>query len=338
MRTIVAVVALVGGGIVVPLLFTVAAPADENVLPEALFLAAPIVAAGAASLWFRWRREADSLLAVVAELGPLVVVTDLGYTVYRGIVPDELTPFSLTIITTLAAVRAGPVAGWVSMAAMLVPITMSRGLGWPPSTVETRALPTLVLALTAILFTAIVTYGIAQRDRARAQVQHREATLARINRQLDRYARTVAHDLKTPLGIVSGAAEWLAEAAAGLDENGRQLADLIRRHSQHAGAMVSGLLATSQTERIDDAEVVDLNALIEGVLPVDHPGTRIEVGPLPRVVANRTLLAQLFQNLLANAVTHGLRRPEALVRVFARRVEGELQVIVEDNGDRKSVV
>ncbi len=332
MRAIVAVVALVGGGIVVPLLFTVAAPPDDNVMPEALLLGVPILAAGLASLWFRWRRESDSVLAVVAELGPLVLVTDLGYTVYRGIVPDEMTPFSLTIVTALAAVRAGPVAGWIAMAAMLGPIAVSRGLGWPRAPVETGALPTGVLVVTSVLFAAIVTYGIAQRDRARVQVQQREATLARINRQLDRYAGTVAHDLKTPLSIVSGAAEMLVDAAGELDDTGKELADLIRRQSQHAIDMVGGLLALSQTERVDLAELVELNALIEEVLPVGHPDVRFEVGALPQVVANRSLLAQIFQNLLDNAVMHGGSRQDALVRVFARRVGSQPQVVVEDNG------
>lgn len=60
-------------------------------------------------------------------------------------------------------------------------------------------------------------------------------------------------------------------------------------------------------------------------------GATVEVGELPQVVGDRTLLAQLFQNLIGNAIK--FRRDEPpVVRIAAVVDGGFAEFTVEDNG------
>jgi light-regulated signal transduction histidine kinase (bacteriophytochrome) len=83
-------------------------------------------------------------------------------------------------------------------------------------------------------------------------------------------------------------------------------------------------------------ELVDLDAVADEVVRVLGPaiadaGATIEVGPLPTLEAERTQMAQLLQNLIANAVKFRGRRPPT-VRVAARMGPGACVLTVTDNG------
>jgi light-regulated signal transduction histidine kinase (bacteriophytochrome) len=72
-------------------------------------------------------------------------------------------------------------------------------------------------------------------------------------------------------------------------------------------------------------------ALANLTTSIEETGAQIDVGPLPQVLGEPTLLAAVFQNLIGNAVKfHGDAAP--VVRVSAER-DGEMwRFIVADNG------
>jgi signal transduction histidine kinase len=79
---------------------------------------------------------------------------------------------------------------------------------------------------------------------------------------------------------------------------------------------------------------VDLNALVPEIVDAlaAPPGVTISVQDrLPAVVAERTRLRQLFQNLIGNAIKH-LDRPDGEVRVAARDDGDHYTFSVADNG------
>ena len=124
------------------------------------------------------------------------------------------------------------------------------------------------------------------------------------NRQLSQFARTVAHDLNSPLSVVYGRIELaLAEQSAAemhlqAARNAAQRVDsLITDHLQHLEA----------AEAENDREEVSVQTVaIQAWRIIDPSTARLQVEPqLETRNANAIRLQQLFENLIRNAIEHG---------------------------------
>lgn len=112
--------------------------------------------------------------------------------------------------------------------------------------------------------------------------------------------------------------------------------------AQRMQRLIQDLLAYSRVgTRGKPAESVDLNATLVGVRQdlrpmIEEADGRVQVGPLPTVLADPTQMRQLFQNLIGNALK--FRHPErpATVTISAERVTEEgaacWRFAVADNG------
>ncbi|WP_133479809.1 ATP-binding protein [Cognatilysobacter segetis] len=158
-------------------------------------------------------------------------------------------------------------------------------------------------------------------------------------RQLQMFADTVAHDLRSPLRSIESFAKLLEDrAGAKLDASERMHLSRIRA----AATRMSGLLAAlGELSRAASASMtvapVDVSLLAEWVLAElqdAEPSREVEVDVQPGLMANgdERLLKQLLRALLENAwtFTRGLERPRIAVR--GERVGDRLRVAVQDNG------
>jgi signal transduction histidine kinase len=174
----------------------------------------------------------------------------------------------------------------------------------------------------------------------RVIINFRDVTLARQDRDnLASFAGVVAHDLLNPLSVVDGWAEALNESfleGAVSPEDGGAMVARILTASKHMRHFIDDLLnyaiARDQTIRRDD---VDLSALIEDVSGFRRQHSsrpRIHVQPGLEVNGDASMLRQLFDNLIGNAVKYvapGVR-PHIIVNGSP---EGEfMRVTVDDNG------
>jgi signal transduction histidine kinase len=148
-----------------------------------------------------------------------------------------------------------------------------------------------------------------------SRLEARSAQLQRINRELEAFTCSVAHDLRAPLNAISGFARILSEDHRDrLDAEGQFLLDRIARASAHMGRLIDGLLGYARLGRAAvRAQPVALGELLAEVIQMLQPriaetSARLAVaGDLPAVMGDRTLLHQVFTNLLENALTY--RRP-----------------------------
>ncbi|MEJ2201273.1 MAG: ATP-binding protein [Desulfuromonadaceae bacterium] len=135
--------------------------------------------------------------------------------------------------------------------------------------------------------------------------------LQKTNRELDAFVYTVSHDLRVPISAIMGFAELLQEEhAKQLDEDGRHMLTVIERQGRRMGSLLEDLLALARVGRLERPDQpVDTNEILSGVLlelggQITDSGSRIQSGLLPGVRVPETLLAQIFQNLLTNAVRY----------------------------------
>ncbi len=183
---------------------------------------------------------------------------------------------------------------------------------------------------------------IARDITARKQDEERLAgqaeELARSNADLEQFAYVASHDLQEPLRMVTAYTQLLAERYRGkLDENADKFIGYASEGAQRMQVLIQDLLAFSRLGRNGFISVnVDCNTVIGEVLQVLAPamqasGAVVTHGELPAVWADRTQVAQIFQNLLGNALKfRGKEAPR--VAVQAERSGDRWLFSVRDNG------
>jgi signal transduction histidine kinase len=155
-------------------------------------------------------------------------------------------------------------------------------------------------------------------------------------------AAGVAHEVNTPLAVISSYAQMLAKQMRPMMEQDARLGPVLEKITQQtfrASEIVNGLLNFSRTGGTEFASV-DLNRLLHDTLTlVEHQfktaGIRVETAfdaGLPRVQGNEGKLQQVVLNLLLNArdAMHGMR--DGRIRIATEQAAGRISVVVEDFG------
>jgi signal transduction histidine kinase len=149
-------------------------------------------------------------------------------------------------------------------------------------------------------------------------------------------AAGVAHEVNTPLAVISTYAQMLAKQVAG-DEQKSRLLDKIAKQTFRASEIVNSLLNFSRTSTTDFVEV-NLNRVIQETLSlVEHQiqkaGVRVELRleqGLAPVQGNPNKLQQVFLNLFLNA--RDAMDKGGVLEVATWTEEGGVRVDVADTG------
>jgi two-component system sensor histidine kinase ChvG len=155
---------------------------------------------------------------------------------------------------------------------------------------------------------------------------------------LQSFSADVSHELKNPLASIRTAAEMMAEADS--PEERRRFQDLMVRDVARLERLVSGLRDVARVEgqiEADVSEAVDVRALIGGLLESMRPaisnGVHLDLATDSRaasVLASQERLSQVFENLLANAISFSPAGAGIAVAVAERR--DWVVVTIEDSG------
>ena len=168
-----------------------------------------------------------------------------------------------------------------------------------------------------------------------------EAALQQKNAEMERFAYTVSHDLKSPLVTITGFVGLLkGHVEAGRTEKAVAAADRVLGAAERMSRLIEDLLTLSRAGRSGaDPEPVDLDALAARLASEFEPrataaGGTVEVeGPLGAVLAGAQGVAEALENLLANAVRYALQRGGSRVAIRSEgTATGGLRLLVEDDG------
>ncbi|MEW6595504.1 MAG: ATP-binding protein [Thermodesulfobacteriota bacterium] len=152
-------------------------------------------------------------------------------------------------------------------------------------------------------------------------------------------AAGVAHEINTPLGIILGYTQLLAEDFADNPEVHETLA-IIEKHTKICRRIVADLLKFSHPSAEQQMRPGDINRCLEEVLSIvehtlnmDHIFIhRCLAADIPLVLFDPERLRQVFVNLLTNA--HHAIGEEGIVGVWSRHhpERGEVEIIIGDTG------
>ena len=153
--------------------------------------------------------------------------------------------------------------------------------------------------------------------RLNQSLEERAEELAASNKELEAFTYTAAHDLRAPLRHLHGYSTFLKEAwYERLDEEGRHLLDRIITSTKGMAILLDELLNFSRLGRVElqthAVSLKDLVARIREDLETEPDARRVnwEVGELPEVEGDLSLLHQVLVNLLSNAVKYSRKSAE----------------------------
>ena len=181
----------------------------------------------------------------------------------------------------------------------------------------------------------------AEREvrRLNADLEQRQAALEIVNKELEAFSYSVAHDLRRPLRSIDGYSQMLLEDyAETLDTEGKKYLQHVRESAQEMAQLIDDLLMLSRVMRSDlRRQTLDMAALAQSVLARfqrNEPEREVEIVIADgcMVDADARLLGILLENLLGNAWKFTGKRPIARIEVGARQEDGRLVYFVRDNG------
>lgn len=170
--------------------------------------------------------------------------------------------------------------------------------------------------------------NITERFEAEELQAQTFADLERSNSELEQFAYIASHDLQEPLRTVGGMLQLVqARYSDKLDARGQEFIELAVDGAKRMGNLISDLLSFSQVGRGDvSSEPVDMGLLVGEVrealsAAIEDAGAVITVGDLPVVQGNPTLLFQLMQNLLGNAIKFRVPGRTPVIEITARPLD-----------------
>ncbi|MBF0215907.1 MAG: HAMP domain-containing protein [Candidatus Omnitrophica bacterium] len=155
------------------------------------------------------------------------------------------------------------------------------------------------------------------------------------------FVANVSHELRTPISSIKGYAETLIDGAIDDRENTKDFVKIIYEDSNRLANLIDDLLDLSRIEsgKMKMAfERIELEPVLEralGVLSKTIKDKKINVTRsipevLPKVLADEKRLAQVFLNLLDNAVKY---TPDGgNVNIGIARMDDHLRIDISDNG------
>jgi len=277
---------------------------------------------------------------VFASLGDPVIVLDP-----RGVVVD-LNPAAAWLLErpqTKMIGQAGDalLAGWLDLAALQSAGEQGQEIaierGEKRSVFEARRMA-LSGRTGRSVGSLVVLHDITARKRA-------ETERERLIDELDAFARTVAHDLKSPLAVLVPSSltlrdEYEAMSPAEIVE----FAAMIAETSLKMNDIVEALLLLAQLERVQKVNVGPVN--LASVVAQTLKRLNIEIREAqaqvilpdewPAVIGYGPWLEEAFTNYVSNAVKYG-GEPPVIALGAERQPDGTVRCWVRDNGHGLSV-
>jgi signal transduction histidine kinase len=172
----------------------------------------------------------------------------------------------------------------------------------------------------------------------REQLDRQTDELRRSNAELEQFAYVASHDLQEPLRKVASFCQMLERRYGDqLDDRGKQYIAFAVDGAGRMQTLIDDLLSFSRVGSSSPAgAVADMNAALDAALHNlagvrEETDAEVTADDLPQVPGDRTLLTQLLQNLIGNAIKFRGDVPPR-VHIGVRRSGAMWEFLCRDNG------
>jgi signal transduction histidine kinase len=216
--------------------------------------------------------------------------------------------------------------------------TRYKGLIWAVAfVVAVLLLLVILLSINVLKRRQVEEELINHRDHLEELVTGRTAELATANAELAQYAYVVSHDLRAPLRAIHNYASFLHEDLEDtLDGEQKVYLDGLGRAVYEAEELIEDLLKLSRLGRRSvQLKPVDLGVFLQELIASLNLPAEVEVvmqADWPTLDAESTLLRQIFQNLVENAVKFNDSSPKRVELGWRPVEQDKYEFFVRDNG------
>ena len=281
----------------------------------------------------RFGDRLNSLLSVRVRpaLGSAVGLSMVVVTVVTfGLVHDSSARVIEALVMVVPVVAAAVLGGQRAAVFVAVVGTLAFGLIIPPFGSPRVELTQDVVALVVFLAVALAVGSVVAR---------RVEALGHLEEQRELLMRSVSHDFRTPLAVISAATSDLMQSPHYDDATRAKLQSIVLDETDRLDRLVANLLDLSRLrsgqlephrQAVDVGELVDhvtqrLRRVLVGV------DLRVELEPgLPALQADFTQMDQVLTNLLENAVRHS--SPTGVVGLTVVTTSSSVRFSVTDEG------
>ncbi len=183
---------------------------------------------------------------------------------------------------------------------------------------------------------------LQENERIKLELVHKEELMDKINElntSLQRFTKMAVHDLKEPLRTMKAFSSLLTSQSDDTDETTKRMyLKFINTSATIAERLLADMYQYSKVgfEKIL-IEKINCNDLLEKVLiqlsnQIKRQEAQVILEELPTIYSAKSLLIQLFQNLISNAIKFRAKNRKPIVKISAQLIDGGHEFLVEDNG------
>ena len=171
------------------------------------------------------------------------------------------------------------------------------------------------------------------------EVERANEQLTQVNEELKQFAYVASHDLKEPLRMIGSYTQIInRKYASDIDDNTQAYFHYVTDGVERMNSLLDGLLKYATVGRgAQELKVINLNDTLlicqaNLRLLIEETNTKLEVDELPSILGISSLLSQLFQNLILNAIKFRNKDTFPEISIKSEEREKEYLIAIKDNG------
>jgi len=171
------------------------------------------------------------------------------------------------------------------------------------------------------------------------EIESQNQTLALLNKNLEAFTYSVAHDVKAPLRhIASFSSILLRNKKGNLSESEKENLLFINKAALDLSNMTQNLLDFSQKTQLNnsDFEYVDMAKMFKKMAIMLNPNKAVNIKVaqyFPTIFSSKQALYQIFQNVISNAITYrDVQKREAFIKIDFMEDDKHFHFSITDNG------
>lgn len=162
--------------------------------------------------------------------------------------------------------------------------------------------------------------------------------LKKVNDELDSFSYTISHDLGTPLTVMKLNAQMLLNSLGDIADKDKNKINSIIGEIDNMAEMMQNVLQLSRAKHSEiQLETIETNLTIRKItenakITYDSQKSMVVIKECPEVLADKTMLHQVFLNIINNAVKYSSDREQPIIEIEGTEAGDQIIYRIKDNG------